>query len=92
MDNYNEIYEVSRDEYVGFLNQIKEEARFSETIEKEDYFFIKVYSKNNGTHFCTRIMPKTTNEEGHYYIFNMPEDNERCAPTPTRKITLETRE
>ena len=92
MNNYNEIYEVSRDEYVGFLNQIKPDARFNETIEDENYFFIKVYSKNNGTHFCTRIMPKTTDEEGHYYIFNMPADNERCEPIAIQKIKLETRE
>lgn len=78
MDNYNDIYEVSRDEYVGFLYQIKPGAYFSETLEENDYFFIKVYSKNSGKHLCTRIMPKTENEEGHYYIFNMPNDDERA--------------
>ena len=92
MENYNNIYEVSRDEYVGFLNQIKSSAYFSETIEENGYFFIKVYSKDSGTHLCTRIMPKSINEEGHYYIFNMPADNERCAPIAVRKIKLETRE
>lgn len=88
----NEIYEVSRDEYVGFLNQIKPDAYFSETIEEDNYFFIKVYSKNSGTHLCTRIMPKSTDEEGHYYVFNMPDNEERCAPIAIRKIHLETRE
>ena len=28
----------------------------------------------------------------HYFIFNMPEDNERIAPKPVMKVTLETKE
>ena len=86
----NEIYEVTRDEYVGFMSQLKPEYRDTEISHLEDNTIIKVLSKKTGTHLCTRIIPE--NEEEHYYIFNMPEDEERQAGRPIKKIILETPE
>ena len=89
----NDIYEVSRDEYVGFINQIKPEMRLTETTTENGFHFIKTYSVKYGTHLCTRIVPTDEVAElEHYFIFNMPRSEERCAPKPVKKIILETQE
>lgn len=86
----NSIYEVTRDEYVGFMSQIKPYCYDTEVSHLENCTIIKVSSKTTGTHFCTRVIPEEENE--HYFIFNMPDDNERQTGRPIRKITLETKE
>ena len=86
----NSIYEVERDDYVGFIGQLNKEMMDVEQFYDEKCATIEIYSKATNTHLCTR----TINEDGeeHYYVFNMPADNERIAPKPVRKITLETKE
>ena len=86
----NDIYEVTRDEYVGFVSEIKQECRDVEVSHLEDCTIMKILSKKTGTHFCTRIVPE--NGEEHYFIFNMPLDEERQAGKPILKIRLESRE
>ena len=86
----NSIYEVSRDEYVGFVSQLNKEMCEYEQAYQEDLLIIKIKSKNTGVHFCTRIVPKEG--DAHYFIFNMPLDKERIAPKPVRKIILDTKE
>lgn len=86
----NSIYEVSRDEYVGFMSEIKPSCYDTEVSHLENCTIIKVFSKKTGIHFCTRVIPEEDNE--HYFIFNMPENDERQAGKPVRKITLETKE
>ena len=86
----NSIYEVDRDEYVGFIGQINKQMMDVEQFFEEDLTILKVKSKATGTHLCTRIIPK--DGEPHYYVFNMPADNERVKPKPVMKITLDTRE
>lgn len=88
----NDLYEVTRDEYVGFLGQIKPDARATETFELDDYKVIKTFSIKTNTHFCSRFIPKNDDEEEHYYVFNMPENEERCPPTPVQKFVLQTPE
>ena len=90
----NDIYEVSRDEYVGFVDQIKPECRLVETYELPDYKVMKISSMDSGVHFCSRFIPmdENSNEPEHYYVFNMPADNERRAPRPVQKIKLESAE
>lgn len=87
----NSIYEVERDEYVGFLGQLNKTMMDIEhcALDAENTFIIKVKSKNTGTHLCSRII---TDDAEHYYIFNMPADDERIAPKPVMKITLDTKE
>ena len=89
-----ELYSVTRDEYVGFVDQIKPESRLVETYELEDYKVIKISSMETGVHFCSRFIPldENSNEPEHYYVFNMPANNERRAPRPVQKITLESAE
>ena len=88
----NSIYEVSRDEYVGFIGQIKPDARMTETIEKNNAHIYKIYSINDGTLFCERVIPNDENLQEQYYVYNMPKDEERCAPKPVYKVTLESKE
>ena len=86
----NNIYEVERDEYVGFIGQLNKQMCDVEQFYEEDMTIMKIKSKATGTHFCTRIIPEDGEE--HYFIFNMPADDERVAPKPIMKITLDTRE
>lgn len=86
----NEIYEVNRDQYAGFMSEIKPECLDVEVSHLEDCTIIKVQSKKTGKHLCSRIIPEEAEE--HYYIFNMPDGDERQRGRPVRKITLETKE
>ena len=86
----NSIYEVSRDEYAGFIGQLNKEKCDVEKFYEQDLTIIKIETKATGTHFCTRIIPDSGEE--HYFVFNMPADDERVAPKPVMKITLDTKE
>lgn len=89
----NSIYEVTRDEYVGFIDQIKPEVRLCETVQEDKYNIINVYSVETGTRFAARVIPIALENEGeHYYIYNMPLDSERRSPKAVRKIVLESKE
>ena len=89
----NSIYEVTRDEYVGFLDQIKPDARMVKNDESlEEYKIIKTYSIKTGKLWCTRIIPKSDEETEHFYVFEMPDDDERQAPRIKRKVVLKTKE
>ena len=86
----NSIYEVERDDYAGFIGQLNKEMMDVEQFYEENMTVVKIKSKNTGIHLCTRIIPDDDVE--HYYIFNMPTDDERVAPKPVMKITLESKE
>ena len=86
----NSIYEVTRDEYAGFIGQLNKQMCDVEQFFEDGMTIMKIKSKATGAHFCTRIIPEDDVE--HYFIFNMPEDNERVAPKPVMKVTLETKE
>ena len=87
----NSIYEVERDEYVGFIGQLNKSMMDVEhcALEEENMFVVKIRSKKTGTHLCSRVI---TDGEEHYFVFNMPADEERVPPKPVRKITLKTKE
>lgn len=86
----NEIYRVGRDEYVGFMDELKPECRDIEMSHLKNSTIVKVLSKKTGKHLCTRIIPEEDEEQ--YYIFNMPDNDERQHGRAIRKITLETQE
>ena len=86
----NSIYEVSRDEYAGFIGQLNKQMCDIEQFYEDKMTIMKIKSKATGTHLCTRIIPEDDVE--HYFVFNMPAENERVAPKPVMKINLETRE
>ena len=87
----NSIYEVNRDEYVGFLGQLNKEKMDVENYDYPEGNIIKVRSQKTGKHLTTRIIDNEKNEE-HYYVFNMPDDDERVPPKAVMKVTLNTKE
>ena len=87
----NSIYEVERDEYVGFLGQLNKQKMDLENFDYVDGYIVKIKSKKTGKHLTTRIIDNEKNEE-HYFIFNMPDDDERIEPKGVMKVTLNTKE
>ena len=92
----NSIYEVTREDYKGFVNQIKPECR-DVKIEKigTTHVAAKVFSKKTGKCLCSRVSYSVDYGEPEpekYYIFEMPDWDERCEPVPVRKLVLETKE
>ena len=86
----NNIYEVERDDYVGFLDQLRPDARNIRQEHNEGVTWIKTFSKQYGNLLCTREIYDEGEE--HYYIFEMMHDDERQTPKAKRKIRLDTRE
>lgn len=86
----DDIYEVSRDEYVGFIGQINKNMMDVEQYYEEDSTIVKIKSKTTGIYLCSRIIPKDDIER--YYVFNMPLDEERVPPKPVCKIQLDGKE
>ena len=89
----DEIFEVSREEYSGFVEQIKKEARDIkvESPDSSDIIETRIYSKNTQKLLCARVSNEITQEE-KYYVVEMPEDYERKAPIPKRILELKTKE
>lgn len=92
----DEVYEVTRDEFKGFMDQIKSDCFdyetyriFSENTNNVESQEIKIVSKDD-----KRLFAKVTSttDEVHYYIYEMPTAEERCAPKAVRKIILESPE
>lgn len=98
MLDFRDIFSVSRAEYKEFLNQLKGDARRVEEIEITNYSkAVKVFSQKTGKCLCSRVsyMARTNDEEPKpekYYIFEMPDDDERLAAIPKMKVVLETKE
>ena len=86
----NSIYEVTRDEYAGFIGQLNKQMCDVEQFFEDGMTIMKIKSKATGTHFCTRIISE--DEDEHYYVFNMPADDERVPPKAIRTVTLNTKE
>lgn len=92
----NSIYEVTRDDYKGFVSQIKPECRDVRIEEINDtHIAAKIYSKKTGKCLCSRIAYSADYgdpDPEKYYIFEMPDNDERCAPIPVQRITLTSKE
>ena len=94
MNLENSIFEVSRADYASFIEQLKPECR-NVQVEKIDKWHeaTKIFSINTNKCLCSRISfvgPEDEYEPEKYFIFEMPEDNERLPPIPKIKITLNT--
>lgn len=90
----NDIYEVSHDEYIGFIDQIKPQDQKTDIYNENGYQIIKTYSTTTNTLYAMRMNPDSSgkNKHAHYYIFNMPLNTERKESPLVRKITLQTPE
>ena len=89
MDN-QDIYEVERNDYAGFIGQLNKEKCEMEQYYDKDSTIIKIKSKSTQNLLCMRIIPD--NEKEKYYIFKMSEDDERIPPAPIRRIVLENKD
>jgi len=81
------IYEVTRKEYVGFVNQINPDCRIVENESENGITHSRILSKNTGVILCERV---TTEDEEKYYVYEMPQVEERIAPKPILHLELET--
>ena len=95
MNNIDDIYKVSRDEYVGFVSQINP-AHKKVIVDEKNPSLIKVYtySKDERRLFAARFIKKDEDEviEEEYYAVEMPHIEERQAPKKVQTITLESKE
>ena len=87
----NDKFRVERDDYVAFIGQLNKAMMDVENYSYQNCTIIKILSKKTGTHLCTRIIDHDREQE-EYYVFNYPDDDERVAPKPVMKITLENKE
>lgn len=90
------LYEVTRDDYASFVEQIKSEFRDIQVMEIGDsHVATKIFSKKTGKCLCSRVTNNGKfNSSGpeKYYIFEFPDDDERQPPIPKLKLRLETKE
>ena len=88
---FEDTYEVSRDEFRGFTQQIKPECIDSVNLHYDDYHEVKLVSKDGQRHFASvKQYPKE--DDVHYFVYEMPLPEESQAAKPVRKIVLETKE
>ncbi len=92
----NSIFEVTRNDYKGFVEQIKPECR-KVVLEQigTTHSAAKIYSNKTGKCLCSRIFYSADfgePEPEKYYIFEMPDDDERRPPIPVRKLVLNSKE
>ena len=83
------IYEVTRNEYTGFINQINPDCRLVETETENGVTHSRILSKTSGVVFCERVTSET---EEKYYVYEMPRDEERIAAKPILHLELQTPE
>ena len=92
----NSIYEVTRNDYKSFIEQIIPGCGIVKEIEAGIYHFTYIYSKKNNKKLCgKRTFIGKDEHKKHpekYYIYEFPDDDERRPPIPKMKVTLETRE
>ena len=91
----NDIYEVSRAEYTSLVETIKSEAREIMQYISHDYKYIDIYSKNTHQKLTSRVTYVGDSEflrSEKYYIYNLPQPEERTADIPKYKLELQTRE
>ena len=91
----DDIYEVSRLEYSSLVETIKPEIREIMQYIADDYKYIDIYSKNTHKKLTSRrtyIGESVAAQSEKYYIFNLPEPDERLPDIPKYTLQLETRE
>lgn len=85
-----EIYEVERDQYVGLVGEMKQDCFDMEKEYQEQDIVIKLVSKKTGELITKRIIHKNSNEQ--YYIYKLPDAEERLASKIISQYKLETKE
>ena len=82
----NSIFEVTQDEYIGFIEQINPKMiehtnNIGDTSTRTEVYSIKTKKK-----LCATLL----NNDGTtiYYVYEMPDNDERIAPKPHLKVEL----
>ena len=86
-----ELYSVTRDEYVGFVKQLIPQNMHTEHIENDDETAsLKIYANRDDMLIAEQYL----NADGiyEYYVYNMPVKEDRRSAKPVQKIVLETQE
>lgn len=86
------IYEVSRDEYVGFIGQINPKCIHYQDTETDTYNIREIFSNKTNQLLCKQCVPHSDQNVEVFYVYTMPDDDERQPPKVVRKITLNERE
>ena len=88
-----EIFEVTREEYKSFIDQINPNYRDIRTIEiDKNHHAMRIYSKINNKCLCSRVydIREKHGDKEKYYIINLPLKEESIAPQPKIQIELTT--
>lgn len=92
----NEIYEVTRSDYKSFIEQIIPGCGIVKQTDAGVYHFTYIFSKKTGKKLCGKRT--YIGESSHkkipekYYIYEMPDNDERRDPIPKTRLVLETRQ
>lgn len=86
-----EIFEVTKDEYVGFMAQIKKGGYYSELEQLDDtHKELNIYSKKTNKLLASQVVDSEDNVQ--FYVYEMPDTDERQAAPAVTKIELQTQE
>ena len=83
------IYEVTKTEYKAFIEQLIPGSMKIEEIHKDNCKKIRLISKKTKQLICERIV---TESETQYFIYTIPDDEERRAPITKLQLQLNSRE
>lgn len=89
-----EIYEVSRTDYLNALKTIKKEVRDIKVIKDGDFIYNEVYSKTTGELLVSRktYIGQDFKISETYYLWSLPIAEDSVPPQPTFNLVLETKE
>lgn len=93
----DDIYEVEKEDYLGFLQTLKPECCIESQEKIDDWHYeIIESSKKTGKIFCEKIVTLDLKQEyviaERYYIINLPEADESQEPKGKLRIELKTPE
>lgn len=86
----DDMYKVEYEDYLGFVNQLKKGIFNSKVEEYDTKKRLEIISNKTGKVLAAQEV--YSNEENAFFIYEMPDDDERRAPPKVRKIVLETEE
>ncbi len=86
-----DIFEIDYDGYIGFLSQIRKSSYYSQLTDiDENHKELSIYSVKTNKLLASQIVDKDDNKT--FYVYEMPDDDERCAAPAVTKIELQTPE
>lgn len=84
------MYKVEYEDYIGFVNQLKKGTFNSKVEEYDTKKRLEIISNKTGKVLAAQEV--YSDEESNFFIYEMPDDDERRAAPKVRKIVLETEE